>query len=59
MLEEEKYYGNIEYKLKLANPTMDRVQHLTTQMIFRLEVALYSNLLAYRKVTVRLFTTLG
>ena len=37
-LEPEKYYGPIEYKLKLANPTMDRVQHLTTQMIFRLEV---------------------
>lgn len=36
--EKEKYYGNIEYKLKLANPDLDRVEHLTTQMKFRLDV---------------------
>ena len=29
-LDKEDDYGNIEYKLKLANPPMDRVQHLTT-----------------------------
>jgi GTPase len=32
----EKNSGNIEYKLKLENPSIDRVDHLTTQMIFRL-----------------------
>ena len=32
----EKDYGNIEYKLKFDNPTLNRVDHLTTQMIFRL-----------------------
>jgi hypothetical protein len=26
----EEYFGNIEYKLKLANPDFDRVEHLTT-----------------------------
>ncbi len=34
----EQYFGNIEYKLKLANPDLDRVEHLTTQMKFRLKV---------------------
>ena len=29
-------YGNCEYKLKLDNPTLNRVDHLTTQMRFRL-----------------------
>lgn len=28
--------GNVEYKLKLADPQMDRVEHLATQMAFRL-----------------------
>jgi GTPase len=28
--------GNTEYKLKFDNPTLDRVDHLTGQMIFRL-----------------------
>lgn len=28
--------GNVEYKLKLQQLTMDRVEHLTTQMKFRL-----------------------
>lgn len=28
--------GNIEYKLKLINPSSDRVDQLTTQMKFRL-----------------------
>ena len=29
--------GNVEYKLKLQSLTMDRVDHLTTQLIWRLE----------------------
>jgi hypothetical protein len=29
-LEAEDDFGNIEYKLKLANPSLDRVEHLTT-----------------------------
>ena len=37
----EQYFGNIEYKLKLANPDLDRVEHLTTQMKFRLKVFLF------------------
>jgi GTPase len=32
----ERNSGNIEYKLKLESPSIDRVDHLTTQMIFRL-----------------------
>lgn len=32
----EKNSGNTEYKLKLESPTIDRVDHLTTQMIYRL-----------------------
>lgn len=32
----ENDYGKTEYKLKLDNPTLDRVDHLTTQMIWRL-----------------------
>ena len=32
----ENDYGNTEYKLKLVDFTLDRVDHLTTQMIFRL-----------------------
>jgi hypothetical protein len=36
-LTQEDDYGNIEYKLKLVNPTSDRVAHLTTQMKFRLQ----------------------
>ncbi len=34
----ENYYGNTEYKLKLVNPDLARVEHLTTQMQFRLKV---------------------
>ena len=37
-MDKEDDFGNIEYKLKLANPTLERVEHLTTQMKFRLEV---------------------
>lgn len=37
-MEKEDDFGNIEYKLKLVNPPFDRVEHLTTQMKFRLEV---------------------
>lgn len=37
----EKYYGNIEYKLKLSNPTPERLGNLTTQMQFRLAVKTY------------------
>jgi hypothetical protein len=29
------YSGNIEYKLKLINPTPEKIEHLTTQMKFR------------------------
>ena len=32
----ERDQGNCEYKLKLVDFTLDRVDHLTTQMIFRL-----------------------
>ena len=28
--DKEDDYGNIEYKLKLANPSLERVEHLTT-----------------------------
>lgn len=38
---EEDDFGNVEYKLKLANPTIERVEHLTTQMKFRLGVIFY------------------
>lgn len=41
-LVKEDDYGNVEYKLKLANPSIERVEHLTTQMKFRLEVRIYS-----------------
>ena len=37
-LEEENDLGNIEYKLKFANLSLDRIQHRTTQMKFRLDV---------------------
>jgi len=33
---EEDDDGPVEYKLKLASPTYERVEHLTTQMLFRL-----------------------
>ena len=36
LLPEEPDNGNIEYKLKLESPTLSRVEHLTTQMVFRL-----------------------
>lgn len=36
LLCEEPDDGNVEYKLKLGSPTMARVEHLTTQMVFRL-----------------------
>lgn len=36
ILPEEPDDGNVEYKLKLEAPTMARVEHLTTQMAFRL-----------------------
>jgi hypothetical protein len=36
----ENYFGNTEYKLKLVNPDLNRVEHLTTQMKFRLKVFL-------------------
>ena len=29
-IKRENHYGNIEYKLKLINPTLDVVQHRTT-----------------------------
>lgn len=36
-LDEERYYGNHEYKLKLVNSSGDRVLHLSTQMKFRMQ----------------------
>jgi len=36
-LKKEKYYGNIEYKLKLVSKSSERIQELATQMCFRLE----------------------
>ena len=33
----EDDYGNVEYKLKLVDSSSERLQHLTTQMKFRLE----------------------
>lgn len=35
--EKEDDYGNIEYKLKLVKPTHDRIEHLATQMKFRVK----------------------
>jgi GTPase len=35
-LPEEPDDGNTEYKLKFDSPTMSRIEHLTTQMVFRL-----------------------
>lgn len=35
--EKEEDYGNIEYKLKLVKPTEDRINHLATQMKFRIK----------------------
>ena len=32
----ENDYGNTEYKLKLVDFTMDRVEHLKTQMTYRI-----------------------
>jgi GTPase len=36
LLPEEPDEGNTEYKLKFDSPTMARIQHLTTQMVYRL-----------------------
>ncbi len=36
-LRKEKYFGNIEYKLKLVGKSDERIEELRTQMIFRLE----------------------
>jgi GTPase len=36
LVKPENDYGNIEYKLKFEHPTLNRVDHLTGQMIFRL-----------------------
>ncbi|KAN0050316.1 hypothetical protein ACTA71_003433 [Dictyostelium dimigraforme] len=35
-LKPEVEYGNIEYKLQLINPTPDRLEHLTSQMKWRI-----------------------
>lgn len=35
-LDPEDDYGSTEYKLKLVNPSKERLEHLTTQMKFRL-----------------------
>eukprot|EP01132_Coremiostelium_polycephalum_P001186 gene1186-1499_t len=35
-LKPEVEYGNIEYKLKLVNPTEDRIEHLISQLKWRL-----------------------
>ena len=36
-IEEERYYGNTEYKLMLSNKSADRIARLTTQMKFRMQ----------------------
>jgi hypothetical protein len=36
ILPPEEYYGSIEYKRQLIDPTESRITHLTTQMQFRL-----------------------
>lgn len=36
-MNQEDNEGKIEYKLKLVNPTPDRLDHLTTQMKYRLQ----------------------
>lgn len=36
-IEEERYYGNTEYKLKLTQSNPERILRLTTQMKFRLQ----------------------
>jgi hypothetical protein len=36
-LDEERYYGNTEYKLRLNQCTADRIVRLTTQMKFRIQ----------------------
>jgi GTPase len=35
--QKENDEGNIEYKLKLVHPTEDRLDHLATQMKFRVK----------------------
>jgi len=42
-LEPEDDYGNIEYKLKLCDMTMFKINKRTTQMQFRLYVSAYMN----------------
>jgi GTPase len=37
LLPAEPDNGNVEYKLKLDSPNMARIEHLTTQMAFRLK----------------------
>ena len=37
MLPPEREQGNVEYKLKLINPSPNRLQQLVTQMKWRLE----------------------
>lgn len=39
-LPQEDDAGNIEYKLRLTNLTMEKVRKRTTQMAFRLKVSL-------------------
>lgn len=40
-LPQEDDAGNVEYKLRLTNLTMDKVRKRTTQMAFRLKVSLH------------------
>lgn len=35
-LEPENEYGNVEYKLRLTDPTPDRIEHLVTQLKWRI-----------------------
>lgn len=37
VLPPEREQGNVEYKLKLINPSPNRLEHLITQMKWRLE----------------------
>ncbi len=39
-LDKESDEGNVEYKLKLIDPTATRFEHLVTQMKFRLQEGL-------------------
>ena len=39
--------GNVEYKLKLINPSQSRFEHLVTQMKWRLREGIYHSFLPF------------